>query len=120
MRNRGIPMITPLIKTTAPSALMSDESSMTMSVITMKFKKGVIRGQFYNAAEELEEYGRVYVQDNVVTPLDDSIHGINENIRAIRSGKETKSALCKEVYDLQDECNELIREIHTKSIAETS
>ncbi len=81
----------------------------------LKNNRQIIRGQFYNAAEELEEYGRVYVQDNVVAPLDESIHGINENIRAIRSGKETKSDLCKEIYDLQDECNNLIREIHSQS-----
>ncbi len=82
------------------------------AALELKNNRQIIRGQFYNAADELEEYGRGYVQENVVEPLDSSIHGVTENIMAIRTGRNDKNELSKEILDLQEECQNLIREIH--------
>ena len=81
--------------------------------LELKNNRQTIRGQFYNAADELEEYGREYVHENITEPLDDSIREINESINSIREGRIGKNELCKEIIDLQAECQDLIREIHS-------
>lgn len=81
--------------------------------LELKNNRQTIRGQFYNAADELEEYGREYVHENITEPLDDSIREINDSINSIREGRIGKNELCKEIIDLQAECQNLIREIHS-------
>ena len=81
--------------------------------LELKNNRQIIRGQFYNAADELEEYGREYVHENITEPLDDSIREINDSINSIREGRIGKNELCKEIIDLQAECQNLIREIHS-------
>ena len=81
--------------------------------LELKNNRQIIRGQFYNAADELEEYGRCYVQENIIVPLDNSIHEINDSINYIRLGRNDKNELCKKIIDLEEECQNLIREIHS-------
>ncbi len=88
--------------------------------LELKNNRQIIRGQFYSAADELEEYGRSYVQENITEPLDNSIHEINDSIHSIRMGRNDKNELCKEILDLQEECQKLIREIHSSINANLS
>ena len=71
-----------------------------------------IRGQFYTAASELEDHGTLFIEENVILPLDSSIQGIDENISEIRNTRTGKTELCIEFEALQKECQELIKEIH--------
>ena len=72
-----------------------------------------IRGKFSAAANELEDYGIAFVQDNVVSPLDDSIQELDTKIAEIRNTRAGKNELCIEIEKLQRECQNLIREIHS-------
>ena len=71
-----------------------------------------IRGQFYTAANDLENFGISFVQENVALPLDNSIHNLDENIYEIRNTRTDKNELCIEMEKVQKECQELIKEIH--------
>jgi len=72
-----------------------------------------IRGQFYTAASDLENFGATFVQDNVALPLDASIQALDENIYEIRNTRTGKNDLCIEIENLQRKCQELIKEIHS-------
>jgi chromosome condensin MukBEF complex kleisin-like MukF subunit len=86
------------------------------AALELKNNRQIIRGQFYNAADELEEYGRAYVRENVIEPLDYSIRDINESIMSIREGRTYKDVLCDKILSLHKECQELINEIHKKAV----
>ncbi len=86
------------------------------AALELKNNRQIIRGQFYNAADELEEYGRAYVQENVIEPLDSSILDINQSIVSIREGRSNKDKLCNEILSVHKECQELINEIHKRAV----
>jgi len=71
-----------------------------------------IRSQFNAAANELEEYARQYLNNNVNRPLEKSITVIDGNIQEIRDTRIGKGASCRDLEELQRECKYLIREIH--------
>ena len=71
-----------------------------------------VRGQFYTAAGELEDWGVSFVQEHVALPLDTSIQALDMNINEIRNTRTGKNALCIEIENLQRKCQDLIKEIH--------
>ena len=72
-----------------------------------------IRSQFNVAANELEDYSRQYIRDNVNKPLESSIVTIDENIQEIRDSRTNRSQLCRTFEALQKECRHLIQDIHS-------
>lgn len=72
-----------------------------------------IRSQFNAAANELEDYSRQYIRDNVNKPLESSIVTIDENIQEIRDSRTNRSQLCRTFEALQKECRHLIQDIHS-------
>lgn len=72
-----------------------------------------IRSQFNAAANELEDYSRQYIRDNVNKPLEASIVTIDENIQEIRDSRTNRSQLCRTFEALQKECRHLIQDIHS-------
>ena len=79
---------------------------------TIRNNRQNIRGQFYTAASELEDHGALFIEENIISPLDSSIQSIDESISAIRNTRNGKNELCIELENLQTECQELIKEIH--------
>lgn len=77
-----------------------------------------IRSQFNAAANELEDFARQYIKDNVNRPLETSIATIDDNIQEIRDTRSTRSSNCRMLEDLQKECRLLIQDIHSESNSE--
>jgi len=78
----------------------------------LKNNRQNIRSQFNTAANELEDYGRLFIRDNVTRALEGSIQGIDSNIREIRDSRANRSITCRRVEDLHNECQTLIQNIH--------
>lgn len=80
----------------------------------LKNNRQNIRSQFNVAANELEDYARQYIKDNVNRPLETSIATIDGNIQKIRDTRLNRSAACRQLEDLQKECRLLIQDIHSE------
>ena len=78
----------------------------------LKHNRQNIRSQFNTAASELEDYSREYIKDNIKVPLDKSILAIDQNIQEIRNTRQSRSDNCIRLEDLQNECRNLIQDIH--------
>lgn len=75
-----------------------------------------IRSQFNVVANELEDFARQYVKDNVIRPLEVSISTIDRNIQEIRDSRHNRSILCRNMEELQQECRFLIQDIHSTNL----
>lgn len=84
----------------------------------LKNNRQNIRSQFNVAANELEDYARQYIKDNVNRPLETSIATIDGNIQEIRDTRSNRSAACRQLEDLQKECRLLIQDIHSENETE--
>ena len=73
-----------------------------------------VRSQFNVAANELEDYARQYIKDNVNRPLENSISVIDGNIQEIRNTRADRSTSCRTLENLQRECRYLIQDIHAE------
>lgn len=80
----------------------------------LKNNRQNIRSQFNVAANELEDYARQYIKDNVNRPLETSIATIDGNIQEIRDTRFNRSESCRQLEDLQQECRLLIQNIHSE------
>lgn len=80
----------------------------------LKNNRQNIRSQFNVAANELEDYARQYIKDNVNRPLETSIATIDGNIQEIRDTRSNRSTACRQLEDLQKECRLLIQDIHSE------
>lgn len=80
----------------------------------LKNNRQNIRSQFNVAANELEDYARQYIKDNVNRPLETSIATIDGNIQKIRETRSNRSESCRQLEDLQKECRLLIQDIHSE------
>lgn len=80
----------------------------------LKINRQNIRSQFNVAANELEDFARQYIKDNVNRPLETSITTIDEKIQGIRETRSSRSASCRQLEDLQKECRLLIQGIHSE------
>ena len=80
----------------------------------LKKNRQNIRSQFNAAANDLEDYARQYIKDNVNLPLETSISAIDRNIQEIRDTRSNRSTSCRQLEELQKECRLLIRDIHSE------
>lgn len=82
----------------------------------LKNNRQNIRSQFNNAANELEDFARQYIKDNVNRPLETSIVTIDRNIQEIRDTRSNRSEACRQLEDIQKECRLLIQDIHSEKV----
>lgn len=82
----------------------------------LKSNRQNIRSQFNVVANELEDFARQYVKDNVIRPLEVSISTIDRNIQEIRDSRHNRSILCRNMEELQQECRFLIQDIHSTNL----
>lgn len=80
----------------------------------LKNNRQNIRSQFNVIANELEDYARQYIKDNVNRPLETSIATIDGNIQEIRDTRSNRSAACRQLEELQRDCRLLIQDIHSE------
>lgn len=78
----------------------------------LKKNRNNIRSQFNVVANELEDFGKVFIQKNIVNPLEEPISEIDRKIREIRKSRNDRNKICLKMETLQNECQNLIREIH--------
>lgn len=71
-----------------------------------------IRSQFNVAANELEDYGKTFIQNNVIHSLELPIVELDDNIHRIRETRSNRSMACRNMERLQGECQALIQDIH--------
>ena len=83
--------------------------------IDLKNNRQNIRSQFNVAANELEDFARRYIKDNVNKPLETSIAIIDGNIQEIRDTRSNRSLACRSMEEIQKECRLLIQDIHSDS-----
>ena len=79
----------------------------------LKYNRQTIRSQFNTAAKEFEDFGRQFIEDNVVNSLAPSISDLDEKIHKIRETRSTRSLTCRNLEQLQSECQKLIQSIHS-------
>lgn len=79
----------------------------------LKNNRQNIRSQFNAAANELENFARQYIKENISCPLETSIATIDRNIQEIRNTRSNRSRACRNMEDLQKECRLLIQDIHS-------
>ena len=71
----------------------------------LKNNRQNIRSQFNVAANELEDYGRLFINDTVNRPLETSIATIDGNIQGIRNTRSNRSTACRQTEEIQKECS---------------
>ena len=71
-----------------------------------------IRSQFNSTANDLDNFSKIYIKENVEKTLDAFIEEIDSNIYKIRETVKNHDASCLEIEHLLGECNNLIKEIH--------
>lgn len=79
----------------------------------LKSNRQAVRSHFNSIANELEDYGRTFIKNNIAHSLDASIDELDESIREIRATRTNKNAICKEMEALHHDCQVMIREIHS-------
>ncbi len=82
----------------------------------LKNNRQNIRSQFNMVANELEDFARQYIKDNVDRSLEPSILTIDRNIQEIRDSRISRSLLCRNMEVLQKECRLLIEDIHSANL----
>ena len=82
----------------------------------LKNNRQNIRSQFNMVANELEDFARQYIKDNVDRSLEPSILTIDRNIQEIRDSRISRSLLCRNMEELQKECRLLIEDIHSANL----
>lgn len=80
----------------------------------LKKNRQNVRSQFNVAANELEDFARQYIRDNVNRPLETSIATIDGKIQEIRNSRSNRSASCRQLEELQKEYRLLIQNIHSE------
>ena len=78
----------------------------------LKNNRQNIRSQFNAAANELEDYGRTFIQNNVVRALEAPITDVDDSIKEIRESRSNRSIACRNMEQLQGECQKLIQDVH--------
>lgn len=82
---------------------------------SLKVNRQNVRSQFNAAANELEEFARQYIRENVNYPLGQSIAAIDDDIQEVRDTRSNRSASCRELESIQKDCRLLIQDIHENS-----
>lgn len=69
---------------------------------------------FNQAANDLEEDSKRFINDNINKSLETSIATIDKNIQDIRNTRSDRSQSCLLLENLQEECRKLIQDIHSE------
>ena len=78
----------------------------------MKNNRQNIRSEFNTAATSLEDYAAEYVKQSVVSPMEQSIKSVEDNISELRTTRADRSEQCQKLEKIQKEVQTLISRIH--------
>ncbi len=71
-----------------------------------------IRGQFHEAADGLEKFGRNFIKDVIDGNINPSIYEVKEKINHLQESAQLNNEAYEKLVRLQDSCISLIREVH--------
>lgn len=71
-----------------------------------------VRSHFNSAADDLNDYGKKFIDSNVGVTLDKHISEIDASLKELRGLRKNKSDFCRSVEQTKDQCEKLIRKIH--------
>ena len=71
-----------------------------------------IRSEFNTAAASLEDYAAEYVKQSVVSPMEQSVKSVEDNISELRTTRANRSEMCQKLEKIQKEVQTLISRIH--------
>ena len=75
-----------------------------------------IVSQFNLEANNLEDFARHFIEENVIIPLGSLIDNIDDNIEKIRNTRMERNEACRKLEDLQKQCRTLIQDIHSNDV----
>ena len=75
-----------------------------------------IVSQFNLEANNLEDFARHFIEENVIIPLGSLIDNIDDNIEKIRNTRMERNEACQKLEDLQKQCRTLIQDIHSNDV----
>ena len=78
----------------------------------MKNNRQNIRSEFNTAANALEDYAADYVKQSVVSPMEQSVKSVEDNIAELRTTRADRSEMCVKLEKVQKEVQTLISRIH--------
>ena len=78
----------------------------------MKNNRQNIRSEFNTAAASLEDYAAEYVKQSVVSPMEQSVKSVEDNISELRTTRVNRSEMCQKLEKIQKEVQTLISRIH--------
>ena len=78
----------------------------------MKNNRQNIRSEFNTAANALEDYAADYVKQSVVSPMEQSVKSVEDNIAELRTTRADRSEMCVKLEKVQKEVQTLIARIH--------
>lgn len=78
----------------------------------MKNNRQNIRSEFNTAAASLEDYAAEYVKQSVVSPMEQSVKSVEDNISELRATRANRSEMCQKLEKIQKEVQTLISRIH--------
>ena len=78
----------------------------------MKNNRQNIRSEFNTAAASLEDYAAEYVKQSVVSPMEQSVKSVEDNISELRTTRANRSEMCQKLEKIQKEVQTLISRIH--------
>ena len=70
------------------------------------------RSEFNTAATALEDYAAEYVKQSVVSPMEQSVKSVEDNIAELRTTRADRSEMCVKLEKVQKEVQTLIAKIH--------
>lgn len=81
----------------------------------LRINRQNVRSKFNETAYELEEYSRQYIRKHIDNPLEEAISKLNADIQDIRSTRTDRASACRSLEKLQEQCRQLILQIHALS-----
>lgn len=71
-----------------------------------------IRGQFFSAADEFDDFGRQFIKENIVEALAEPVYEIDQSLQSIKDDRDSRNDNLRQLRSLQHDCQQLIRSIH--------
>ena len=91
---------------------LKEDTDEQLLLEAMKNNRQNIRSEFNTAAYALDDYSAEYIRQCVVTPMEQSIKSVEDNISDLRTTRADRSEQCVKLERIQKDIQTLITRIH--------
>ena len=91
---------------------LKEDTDEQLHLEAMKNNRQNIRSEFNAAAIAMDDYSAEYVKNCVVTPMEQSVKSVEDNIAELRSSRTERSEKCQKLERIQKDIQTLIGRIH--------